>query len=172
MTRNARQTVIPVLIKTLLFVVACGLVSISLASRAAAQKPQALAAHGETRPSQQPLFSNYKGVRIGMSATEVHEKLGAPNQKVDDQDFYVISENITAQIVYDAAHKVVAISVDYLAEVGAPDYKAVVGGDIETKPDGSMYKIVHYENLGFWVSYYRSVGKVFIVSITIQKMIY
>lgn len=172
MTRNARLTVIPVLIKRSVFVVACGLLGISLAASAVAQKPQALAAHGGTRTSQQALYSDYHGVRLGMSATEARTKLGAPNQKGDDQDFYVISENVTAQIVYDAAQKVVAISVDYLDGVGAPDYKAVVGGDIETKPDGSLYKIVHYQNLGFWVSYHRSAGKVFVVSITIQKMPY
>jgi hypothetical protein len=171
MTRNARQTVIPLLIKISLFAVACGLLSISFATSAVAQKAQALA-HHETTPSQQPLYGDYKGVRIGTTAAEVHEKLGVPTQKGDDQDFYVISENVTAQIAYDVAHKVIAISVDYLDGVGAPDYRAVVGGDIETKPDGTMYKIVHYEKLGFWVSYHRSVGQVFVVSITIQKMLY
>ena len=40
---------------------------------------------------QQPLYSEYRGVRIGMTATEVRTKLGAPAAR-DDMDFYVFSK--------------------------------------------------------------------------------
>ena len=66
-----------------------------------------------------------------MSAEEARAKLGTPALKDSDQDYYVFSENETAQISYDTAHKVVTISVDYLGGVGAPDYKAVVGGELK-----------------------------------------
>jgi hypothetical protein len=39
------------------------------------------------------------------------------------------------------------------------------------KPDGSMYKLVRYEQLGFWVSYNRTASdSVVIVTITLQKI--
>lgn len=118
-----------------------------------------------------PLYTEYKGVRLGMTDQEVHAKLGQA-LKVDESDFYIFSDKETAQIAYDANRKVTAISVDYVEGVGAPDYKTVVGPDIEVRPDGSMYKIVHYDQLGFWVSYNRTgrSSTVATVSITIQKI--
>ena len=116
------------------------------------------------------LYSDYKGVRIGMNIEEARTKLGEPTQKADDQDLYVISEIETAQIYYDVLHKGVAISVDYLAGgSGAPPYKDVIGEKVETKADGSIYKLVRYEKAGFWVSYNRSATNS-MVSITIQKI--
>ena len=118
---------------------------------------------------QQPLYSEYRGVRIGMAATEVRTKLGAPQQPADDMDFYVFSEKEAAQIVYDTAHVVKTISVDYVGGAGAPDYKAVVGPDVEVKTDGSLYKQMHYDSFGIWVFYNRGAGEAATVTITIQK---
>jgi outer membrane protein assembly factor BamE (lipoprotein component of BamABCDE complex) len=125
---------------------------------------------GRLDPAPQPAFSDYKAVRLGMSAEEVHAKLGKPELAADDQDYYIVSATETAQIVYDAAHKATTISIDFLQGIGAPDYKTVVGPDLQSRPDGSLYKIVFYENLGFWVSYNRSVGTVPMVTITLQKI--
>ncbi len=99
---------------------------------------------------QQPLYTEYKGVRFGMMADDVRAKLGNPALKASDQDYYVFLDNESAQIGYDAAYKVVTISVDYVNGVGAPDYKAVVGGELERTVSGSLYRAVRYENLGFW----------------------
>jgi hypothetical protein len=118
---------------------------------------------------QQPLYSEYRGVRIGMAAQDVRAKLGEPLQKADDMDLYAFSEKETAQIAYDASHTVTTVSVDYLGGVGAPDYKLVVGPDVEVKADGAIYKQVRYDTLGFWVYYNRSAGEMPIVTITIQK---
>ena len=118
---------------------------------------------------QQPLYSEYRGVRIGMTATEVRTKLGAPQQPGDDMDLYVFSETETSQIVYDAAHTVKTISVDYAGGVGAPDYKSVVGPEIEVTVDGSLYKLVRYDSFGVWVIYNRGAGDAGTVTITIQK---
>jgi hypothetical protein len=118
---------------------------------------------------QQPLYTEYRGVRIGMTALDVRAKLGEPLQKADDGDFYAFSEKETAQIAYDAAHIVKTVSVDYVGGIGAPDYKAVVGSDVDVKPDGGIYKVVHYDALGLWVYYNRSAGDAPIVTITLQK---
>jgi len=119
---------------------------------------------------QQPLFTEYKGVKLGMSAKEVRAKLGDPVLKDDAMDYFIFADGVTAQFVYDQAHAVRTISIDYAAGTGAPEYRAVVGTELETRPDGSTYKIVRYESLGFWVSYNRTAGPVITVTITIQKI--
>ena len=119
---------------------------------------------------QQPLYTEYKGVRLGMTAQDVRTKLGAPGFKDNEMDYYSFSDTETAQIVYDAERKVKMISIDYLNGTGAPEPRAVVGAELEAKENGSLYKFVRYENQGFWVSYSRIAGPVIIVTITIQKM--
>jgi len=141
-----------------------------LSANASAQARKAKAAFSHEEATQQPLYTQYKGVQLGMTADEARAKLGTPALKESDQDYYVFSENETAQIVYDAAHKVVTISVDYVGGIGAPDYKAVVGGELEKSINGSMYRAVRYESLGFWVSFNRTTGTVTTVTVTIQKI--
>ena len=118
---------------------------------------------------QQPLYREYRGVRLGMTAAEARTKLGEPAMKSDEQDFYVFSANETAQIVY-VAQKVVTISTDYAGGVGAPDYKSVVSEDLEQKPDGSWFRMVFYNSEHFWVSYNKSASVVPVVTITIGTM--
>ena len=120
--------------------------------------------------TQQPLYTEYKGVRLGMTAEEARSRLGKPTFSDNELDYFVLSETETVQIGFDAQHKVKIISVDYLNGTGAPDPKAVVGADPDTKPNGSLYRVVHYESQGFWVSYSRTAGPVIIVTVTIQKI--
>jgi hypothetical protein len=141
---------------------------LGLSSNANAQAHKVKAAFNHEAATQQPLYTEYRGVRLGMLAEEARAKLGTPAMKASDQDFYVFSDKETAQIVYDAAHKVVTISVDYLGGIGAPDYKAVVGGELERTANGSLYRIVLYRSLGFWVSYNRTTGLMATVTVTIQ----
>jgi hypothetical protein len=107
-----------------------------------------------------------------MTADEARLKLGKPKDKSDTQDFFVFSDNELATIVYDAAqHKVVTVSIDYLSgATGVPAAKAVVGSEVETKPDGSMYKMVRYPKAGYWVSFSRTAGDSPLISVTIQKV--
>src|SRR5215216_6505987 len=118
---------------------------------------------------QQPLFREYRGVRLGMTATETRSKLDEPALKSDEQDFYVISANETVQIAYNA-QKVATISIDYIGGVGAPDYRSVVGEGLLERPDGSLFRMVRYNSERFWVSYNKSASVVPVVTITIGNM--
>ena len=164
MNRNNNDRVLAVLV---LFVMST-LVVLVWGANAQAQKLRA-ATNTVPAVTQQPLYTDYKGVRLGMTAEEARSKLGKPAFSDNELDYFVLSETETVQIAYDAGHKVKTISVDYLNGTGAPDPKSVVGADPETRPNGSLYRVVHYERQGFWVSYSRTGGPVIIVTITIQK---
>jgi len=120
---------------------------------------------------EQPAFQEYKGVRIGMTAEEARKKLGSPTDKADTQDFYVVSDKESVQVMYDGEKKVSAIALIYMnAGDKAPAAKAVIGDEIEARPDGSLYKMVRYPKAGYWVSYSRTAGNSPVVSVTMQKM--
>lgn len=133
---------------------------------AEAAKAQKLRANAT---AQQPIFTEYKGIRLGMTSTEVRDKLGEPTLKGDDQDLYMISQTETAQFAYDQQQKTKAISIDYMDGVGAPDPKTVVEGELEVSARG-LYKMVRYDSLGFWVSFNRTAGPVVVVSITVARI--
>ena len=117
------------------------------------------------------LFHDYRGVELGMTADEVRKKLGEPKDKSDEQDFFIFSESETAQIVYDKMHKVVTISADFLtAGDKVPTAKQVLGGDLEAKADGSVYKMVRFTKAGYWLSYNRTGGTSPLTTVTLQKI--
>jgi hypothetical protein len=147
------------------------LLVISLAGLALSAGAQAQKTRFTDNPQPpQPLYTDFRGVRLGMTPQEVRAKLGNPVLKDEELDYFVISDTLTAQIAYDHAHKVKTISVDYAGGVGAPEYRGVVGTALDTRPDGSQFKMMRYEAQGLWVSYNRTAGPVTIVTITIQKM--
>jgi outer membrane protein assembly factor BamE (lipoprotein component of BamABCDE complex) len=47
---------------------------------------------------QQPLYREYRGVRLGMTADETRAILGSPVLKSDDLDYYVISTDTYEQL--------------------------------------------------------------------------
>ena len=157
-------------IKVFLSLLIAVVFGLGLSANASAQARRVKAAFNPDAATQPPLYTEYKGVRLGMLAEEARAKLGTPALKASDQDYYVFSDNETAQIVYDTAYKVVTISVDYIGGIGAPAYKAVVGGELEQLENGSLYRMVRYESLGFWVSYNHTTGPVATVTVTIQKI--
>jgi len=121
-------------------------------------------------PEEEPVFHEYRGVKIGWVADEVRKKLGSPANKGDEQDFYVFGEKETAQVLYDKG-QVTAISVDFMngaKEVITP--QQVFGTDFDAKPDGSKYKLVRYPKAGYWVSYSRTAGDTPIITVTIQRL--
>lgn len=140
----------------------------ALLAQGQSQKQQPAA--GAQTQIQQPLYREYRGVRLGMTAAEVRAKLGEPALKTDEQDFYLISPRETAQIAYNASQNVVTISTDYAGGVGAPDHKSVVGEDLVERPDGSLFRMVSYKSERFWVSYYKSASTVPTVTITIAAL--
>jgi hypothetical protein len=151
----------------LVLIVLSGLsTSLVLAQVARNNKP------GRDAGEEEPAFREYRGVQIGWLADDVRKKLGSPADKGDEQDFYVFSEKETAQILYDkSSHKVTAISVDFMSgATGVITPQQVFGADIETKPDGSKYKLVRYPKVGYWISYSRTAGATPIVTVTIQKL--
>ena len=139
----------------------------SIVAKGQSMAPGAITARARVQ-AQQALYREYRGVHLGMTATEVRAKLGEPTLKSDEQDFFVISPNETTQIAYNAAHKVVTISTDYAGGVGAPDYRTAVGeGMLLTRPDGSVFKMAMYDAERFWVTYNKSAATVPTVTITI-----
>lgn len=122
-------------------------------------------------PSDKKTFSEYKGVAIGNTADMVRLKLGVPKDKSDEQDFYIFSDNESAQFYYDASHLVTAIMITYSGNLkNAPTPLAVFGEDAPPKPDGSIFKMVRYPKAGYWVSYNRSGGDDAVISVAIQKI--
>lgn len=118
-----------------------------------------------------PVLKEFRGVSIGMTSDEVRKKLGNPSDKGDEQDFFVLSENETAQVVYDKAHKVMALSFDFMSGASeVPTPRVVFGTDVEAKPDGSIYKMVRYPKAGYWLSYNRTAGQQGLISVTFQRI--
>lgn len=149
------------------------LVAITLTIAAVVSFAQTTRPRPNAAPDEDPVFNEYRGVKIGWLADEVRKKLGSPANKGDEQDFYVFSDSKeTAQVLYDkATGKVTAISVDFMngaREVITP--QQVFGTDFDAKPDGSKYKLVRYPKAGYWVSYSRTAGDTPIITVTIQQI--
>jgi hypothetical protein len=120
---------------------------------------------------EQPAFSDFKGVRLGMKTDEARKKLGSPTDKGAEQDFYVFNDTQAVQVFYDKAGVVTAISIDFMSGANAvPSAKAVLGTEAETKADGSVYKMLRYPKAGYWVSYSRTAGNSPTTTITMQKI--
>ncbi len=149
----------------------CALIIAAAFSFSSAQAPRKVVASHGAGEDPSPLFLEYRGVQLGMTADEVRKKLGDPREKGDEQDFYVFGESETAQFLYDKTHKVTAISADFMT-VGnkTPTAKDVFGADVEAKADGSVYKMVRYPKAGYWLSFNRTSGTSPMTTITLQRI--
>jgi hypothetical protein len=152
-------------------VIACSGASAQTVSSEAAQQEVAVnSSASKTATANVPVFTDYRGVKIGMTSDEVRGKLDRI-KKGERQDFLVFSEHESAQIYYDDKGRVTAISIDYFGDKGAaPSPEVVLGASLQAKPDGSMYQLNRYPEAGYWVSYNRTAGDKPIVTITMQKM--
>lgn len=120
-----------------------------------------------------PVWHDYKGVAIGMTAPEVYEKLGVPTSENEGGLFYLFTEVETVQVLFDENKKVRTVSVIFTAEFpNPPKFVDVFGKTVadETKADGSAYKMIRYEDAGYWVSYNRMAGEQAMVIIVMQKL--
>jgi hypothetical protein len=152
------------------------LLSFAPAAQAQTEKDKATGSQGETAiaggvaAAVEPLLREYKGVALGMSAGDVRAKLGKPEEKSEAMDFYVFSDKERARVYY-LDGKASAIIATYVGKSSdAPTPLAVLGTDIEAKPDGSLYKMVKYPQAGYWVAYSRVPGDSPLVMVTMQKM--
>ena len=136
----------------------------------AASVPQARAQDAADKAKDEPPFSAYKGVRIGMAAEEARKLLGNPTDKDDKQDFYSFNEKESCQVYYDETKKVYAVAVTYFGGNSIPAPKVVLGIDAEVKQDGSVYKMIRYPKVGYWVSYTRTAGESPMTLVTMQKI--
>jgi hypothetical protein len=123
----------------------------------------------QATPAATPVFTEYRGVRVGMSADEVRGKLGKPEEKFDEFDIFALSDKERARVYYDKDRKARAVSVTYLGTAGAPKPADVIGTEVEAREDGSMHKLVTYPEAGYWVSYSRTAGDSPLVMVTMQK---
>ena len=74
-----------------------------------------------------PVFREFKGVHIGMSAADCRAKLGSPTDKSDTNDFYAVNDKQTVQVFYNVG-KVSAIAISFLdSPTDAPTPKSVFG---------------------------------------------
>ena len=144
--------------------------ALALLLAALALLPAALAQTTADKPKDEPPFSGYKGVRIGMTADEARKLLGNPTEKDDKQDVYSFNENETCQVYYDETKKVSAVSVTYLGGKSIPTAKSVLGDEADARQDGSVYKLIRFPKAGYWVSYTRTSGSEPMTIIAIQKL--
>jgi hypothetical protein len=106
-----------------------------------------------------------------MSTDDARKKLGNPKESADAQDFFQLNDNESAQVYYDAAHKVMAISITYTGKLdSAPTPRTVFGEDGEVKADGGIFKMERYPKAGFWISYTRTGGDDPMVVLALQKI--
>jgi hypothetical protein len=122
-----------------------------------------------SQATQKPVYAGYKGVVVGTSMVDARTKLGAPRDKSDAEDYYVISDNESVQVLYGADKTVRVISVNYIGK-NAPSPLEVLGVAVEAKPDGSMNKVVRYPKSGYSISYLRTPGDDPVTMITVQKI--
>jgi hypothetical protein len=122
-------------------------------------------------PPDTPSYAGYKGVKIGTPAAETRTKLGKPRDTSDAEDYFVFSDKESVQILYASDHTVRVISVNYVGTgAGAPLPKDVFGAEIEAQPDGSVFKLIRYPKIGYWISYNRTSGDDPMIIITMQKI--
>ena len=157
------------------FVVTSTLVALSVIATQAQEQAQAKVENPtEATPTERsaPVFSEYKGVKIGSPASAVRTNLEKYlKSKGDAQDLLLISDTETVQVFYDDQGKVRAVSIDYLPKnSSAPTPTQVFGKEIEPRADGSVYALERYPELGYWVSYNRTAGENPIVTVTMQAM--
>ena len=173
-------------IESCLLVILLTSLFILVSGRAAGQQPESPATQNviskntpaETKQPAQPasavaapVYKDFMGVTLGMSAEDIRSKLGHVKNKGERQDFFVFSESQTAQIVYDEKGQATTISVDYLSKgADAPSPESVLGEAVQAKPDGSIFQMKRYPEAGYWVAYSRTAGNNPIVTVTMQKI--
>ncbi len=154
-----------------LFIIALSVVSFGFTRTSAKFVKNAFAAPAPTPVKGKPPYSEYRGVTIGLTMNEARAKLGDAKDKSDTQEYYVFSDNESAQIYYNEAKTVTAVTITFTGKLdAAPTALAVFGEEVEVKPDGGIFKMIQYPKLGFWISYNKITGDDPLIIIAMQKM--
>lgn len=134
-------------------------------------RAQTSSGNGGGGSSDKTHFSEYKGAKIGMSASDVRQKLGKPENGNKVEESYNLSDKESVRVFYDGEGKAITILITYTGKSNnVPTPESVLGEKLEADKDGSMYKMVQYRELGYWVAYSRTPGSDPLTMITIQKM--
>lgn len=121
--------------------------------------------------SSDSVIKEYRGVFLGTERDQVRQKLGNPKDEFPAEDSFELSENESVRVFYTEDKKVKAIVVTYSGKIdGAPKPNDVVGEAVEPRDDGGMYKMVRFEDKGFWVSYVKIAGDNPSIIITVQAL--
>ncbi len=116
-------------------------------------------------------FKEYRGVTIGMSATDARAKLGKAKETTDFEDYYEFDNDESARILFDGKKKVRAMSINFDGKQGAaPTPEAVLGQAVPPREDGGITKMVEFKKSGFWISYVRTGGSDPMVIVTMQRI--
>lgn len=118
-------------------------------------------------------MSELKGVKIGMDADEVIEKLGKPETSDAAGMYFELSKGEAMQLALDNK-KVITMSMFYNGKgSNAPKFADVFGSTVqpEKQENGSVFKRIRYPELGIWVAYSR-IGEDddSMTTVTIQKI--
>jgi len=90
-----------------------------------ASAPAAEAVAAQASPA--PHYREYRGVTLGMSASDVRAKLGKPAEKSDGMDFFVFNDRERARVYYKEG-KASAVIATYVGKnASAPAPAAVLG---------------------------------------------
>ena len=117
-------------------------------------------------------IKEYRKLALGMSPDEVESLWGEPKIKDERGFLYNLSDFETAQIEIGPEKKVIAIAIMFKDGKGAPSLTEVFGTGATANPqqNGAVYKMVRYNDAGYWVSYYAGSGENALTTITIRKL--
>ena len=130
-------------------------------------------AHAPAMPAVAPFLSELKGISIGMSPDEVLKRLGKPKASDKSGMLFSLAKNELAQIGLGPKGMVRTIALIYEdGNENAPDLEDIFGPavDVAKNEDGSVYKMVRYDNVGFWLAYSRTGGEDPLTTVTMRRI--
>lgn len=109
-----------------------------------------------TRPQEAKVMREFRGVKLGLKADDVHSAMGKPESASTDREEYKLSDDDTLTVHYDNG-AVKAIQIRFTSTKNAPSWKDVVGNaEIQQNENGSKVARVVVSAEKFWVSMYQS----------------
>jgi len=107
-------------------------------------------------PQEKKVLSEFRGVRLGFKADQVHAKLGKPASVVESREEFTFEGDNQITIHLENG-EVRAIQIVFMESAKAPAWTDVVGdAEVNQMESGAKFarKVVNAEH--FWVSMYKS----------------